>query len=355
MTFYKRYNVMLLDDKCDFWIKNNLNVLFIGKHGVGKTARIKNAFERNKLKWKYFSASTMDPWTDFVGIPKETTTIIDSKPVTHLQFIKPLEIATGEVEALFFDEFNRSPKKVRNAVLELIQFRSINGEKFPKLRMIWAAINPYDDENSYDVEKLDMANLDRFEIHKEIEYKPDVDFFRNKFGDTIANHAISWWQELDEEQQNLVSPRRLEYALNMFINRGDLRDILPRETNVSKLLHILKDGPTSDKLAQFIKNDQKEEAKAWLLNENNFASAIKYITNSKTLTEWFVPLMNKEKISSLMSNNEKISKFILNNMNIPIFNELCKEILEAKTDSPMVSKIRKFLTQNPETAQVLYS
>ena len=44
----------------DFWIENNLNVLLRGKHGVGKTAMVVDAFERNNLKYKYFSASTMD-------------------------------------------------------------------------------------------------------------------------------------------------------------------------------------------------------------------------------------------------------------------------------------------------------
>ena len=57
----------------DFWIENNLNVLLRGKHGVGKTAMVVDAFERNNLKYKYFSASTMDPWVDFIGVPKEKT------------------------------------------------------------------------------------------------------------------------------------------------------------------------------------------------------------------------------------------------------------------------------------------
>ena len=70
-----------LDKKIDFWIKNNQNVLFLGKHGVGKTAIVKEAFERHNLKYRYFSASTMDPWVDFIGVPKET---IDDKKTTDL-------------------------------------------------------------------------------------------------------------------------------------------------------------------------------------------------------------------------------------------------------------------------------
>jgi hypothetical protein len=33
----------LKDEKLDFWIKNHYNVLFVGKHGVGKTSIIKAA------------------------------------------------------------------------------------------------------------------------------------------------------------------------------------------------------------------------------------------------------------------------------------------------------------------------
>ena len=34
-----------------FWIDNNLNVLFRGKHGCGKTAMVLEAFEEAGLKY----------------------------------------------------------------------------------------------------------------------------------------------------------------------------------------------------------------------------------------------------------------------------------------------------------------
>jgi len=43
---------------------------------------------------------------------------------------------------LFFDELNRAHPKVLNAVFELVQFRSINGDKLPRLQCVIAAINP---------------------------------------------------------------------------------------------------------------------------------------------------------------------------------------------------------------------
>ena len=66
------------DEKLDFWLEHEQNVLFVGKHGVGKTAMIKSCFERHDLvlgeTFLYFSASTLDPWVDLVGVPKERIT-----------------------------------------------------------------------------------------------------------------------------------------------------------------------------------------------------------------------------------------------------------------------------------------
>ncbi len=136
---------MISDKKLDFYIENGMNVLFIGRHGVGKTAMGKAAFERHNLKWKYFSAATMDPWVDFVGVPKETTDKETGE--NYIELVRPKGFHNDQVEAIFMDELNRAKDKVRNAVMELIQFRSINGVKFTKLKMIWAAINPEDEED----------------------------------------------------------------------------------------------------------------------------------------------------------------------------------------------------------------
>ena len=74
------------DSNLSFWIKNNYNVLFRGKHGVGKTATVLEAFNSHGLKWQYFSASTMDPCVDFIGVPKEKT---DEKGNSYLDLVRP--------------------------------------------------------------------------------------------------------------------------------------------------------------------------------------------------------------------------------------------------------------------------
>jgi len=146
----------------EFALQNNLNVLLVGKHGVGKTSTVLDVFEKNKINYLYFSAPTMDPWVDFVGVPKEKQ---DDNGKSYLDLVRPKAFQDDSVEAIFLDEYNRSPKKVRNAVMELIQFKSINGKKFNNLKVIWAAVNPSEeDDTNYDIEEIDPAQLDRFEI-----------------------------------------------------------------------------------------------------------------------------------------------------------------------------------------------
>lgn len=201
--------------------QNGFNVLLEGGHGVGKTAMVKEVFDDLGWKWKYFSASTIDPWVDLVGVPKEKDGV--------LELIRPASLDFDNVEAIFLDEYNRAPKKVRNAVMELIQFQSINGKKFPKLKVVFAAINPDDDDEvSYDVEKLDPAQIDRFHIHLPVPNEPCPYFFKNTYG-SVGTLAVKWWQDQTAEVKVLISPRRLEAGLRVWQAQGDPQYVFDAE------------------------------------------------------------------------------------------------------------------------------
>lgn len=306
---------MVKDAKLDFWIKNGLNVLFSGRHGVGKTATIVQAFDRAGLKWRYFSAATMDPWVDFIGVPRPSK---NSTGAEYIELVRPKEFAEDDVEAIFFDEFNRSHKKVRNAVMELIQFRSINGKKFKNLKIIWAAINPDDDE-TYDVEKIDPAQLDRFHVHVAVDYKCSMEYFTEKYGAAIASAAISWWNELPPEIKDQVSPRRLDYALDLHKSDGDLRDVLPSKSNISKLLTVLSVGPIIKRLKTLFAGGNTKETSDFLSIENNFAASIQYILKQPKWLSYFLPLMDKEKVASLMAKEEVVFQEVLDKYQEPVY------------------------------------
>jgi len=301
---------MISEANLSFWIKNQYNVLFRGKHGVGKTATILSAFATHGLKFQYFSASTMDPWVDFIGVPKEKT---DENGNSYLDLVRPKHFQEDQVEAIFLDEFNRSSKKVRNAVMELIQFKSINGKKFNNLKIIWAAINPEDDEEGkYDVEALDPAQLDRFHVCVDVPYAPHAPYFREKYGQATADVAITWWKELSKEQKNLVSPRRLDYAIDMHTKGGDLKFVLPNNVNTNKLILELSSGSISKKLKSLFETKNETEAKQFLTVENNYAVSYPYILRQKDYQQFFLPLLSEEKLVGLMSKDKNIENFVFN-------------------------------------------
>jgi len=335
----------LRDNKLDFWIQNNYNVLFKGKHGVGKTSLIIQAFDRNKLNWKYFSASTMDPFVDFVGVPKE---VKDEKGNSYLDLIRPKAFQDDEVEAIFFDEYNRSHKKVRNAVMELIQFKSINGKKFNNLKIIWAAVNPDDDDTEdYDVEKIDPAQLDRFHVHVDVPYKPVLSYFTSQYGKEVAEAGCSWWSELPKEMQNAVSPRRLDYALNMHKNKGDLRDVLPTKSGINKLLLTLRDGPIKKKLEKLIKAGDKVEGQKFISQENNYAAAIQYITKTKAFKEFFFPLLAEEKIASLIAESTALTKYFAENCGkVAVYEKVINSIIKANQNRKLIGNLKKHMPKS---------
>lgn len=250
------------------YLSLNYNVLLMGAHGVGKTESLKQVFESENLRWKYFSASTLDPWVDFVGTPRP---IQRPGKTDVLGLVRPQYIEDDEVDAIFFDEFNRAPDKVINAVMELIQFKSINGHKLKNLRVIWAAINPSDEEETYAVNHLDPAQLDRFHVKINVPFEVDDDYFNKKYPET-GQYFIKWWRDIPMDIRKEISPRRLDYAADAWKNDCRLEDFLPGNCNVKKLRTELRDG---DFVSSFENITDEEVAKKFLKSINNTTKLVK--------------------------------------------------------------------------------
>ena len=281
----------------DFFIENELNVLFRGLHGVGKTSMIFEAFERHKLEYRYFSAPTMDPWVDFVGVPKEVYD--DETGEMLLKLIRPTNMVKGKIVVLVFDELNRAKAKVRNAVMELIQFRSINGEPFPNLKMIWAAINPEETEDadiSYDVERLDPAQADRFDVVVDVPYEPIKSYFEKMHGEAGLG-AVEWWHELEDAKKLKVTPRRLDKALDIFKRGGDIRFVIPDDDiNVGSLKSRIDTGSLEEKLEELMTADEEERVR-FFNNINNLEDCVYMILAKPEYIREFTPYVLKDRLS----------------------------------------------------------
>lgn len=339
-------------EKLEFYAKNNANVMLIGKHGVGKTALIKATFEKvfGKMNedWVYFSGSTMDPWVDFIGCPKERT---DSETgLVYLDLVKPKLFAMDKVKAIFVDEFNRTHKKAINGCMEMLQFKSINGTPFKNLRVIWIAVNPKEEgQFKYDVEELDPAHRDRFQIHIDLPYRPDAEFFCDKYGDDIGGKAIKWWKALPVEQQDLISPRRLDYLLDLYLLGSDPKDIVDKKINIDKLLYEIKSGSFEDQLKRFFVTKNSEEARKFLSRPNAYEACKPIIQKNSDYIEFFIPLLGYEEISSMFLRNSQVRNVVYNGLHtnedfVNILKSIVSSrILDSKTHLTAEKNLNEFL------------
>lgn len=343
---------LISESKLNFWVENKYNVLFRGKHGVGKTHLITQTFDRHGLRWLYFSAATMDPWVDFIGVPKEK----QEGELTYLDLVRPKAFQTDSVDAIFFDELNRAPKKVRNAVMELMQFKSINGKKFNNLKMIWAAINPEsedDTEIQYDVEAMDPAQIDRFHIIYDVPFRPDIKYLADKHGSN-GKAAVDWWTKLPSSSQQLISPRRLDYILDIHKAGGDIRDALAESNkiNTKSLIDVLNNGSVSDRLRATFDKVDEDSAKNLMSNTNFLDQAFDEICKENGYLTFFAPHMHKDYLVSKLFSDKKATLAITKALT-PDF--IAQEVRMAMKSKPKTSKeykeIIKILNKWLQTGQ----
>jgi hypothetical protein len=202
------------------------NCLLIGESGIGKTSLVLETARKLGLRLTYFSAPTLDPWADLIGVPVPRE--------ERLAFLRPEQVQ--QAEFLFLDELNRAHPRVQNAVLELTLFKSLNGEPLPRLRMVWAAINP--PTGDYALYELERVLKDRFPFHLQLPYCPSPRFFQDRFPETVARPLLEWWQrELSAEQQKAITPRRLQQIGDAHCQGLPLNNLVPFGEEIP--LHLL--------------------------------------------------------------------------------------------------------------------
>lgn len=198
------------------YIGNDLNVLISGPAGTGKTSMLMEAVKDLGLTMKYYETPTLDPFTDLVGIP------VPNEKMETIKYYRPHDIDDAEV--LFFDEINRADPRVLNAIFEIIQFKTINGDPLPKLRVVVAAMNPNDGD--YTVDQLDVALQDRFDIFLSAMPRIDMGYFTKKYNREVASVVAQWWGEVDRNYRTnresstnkaiYISPRRMDKIVSAF-------------------------------------------------------------------------------------------------------------------------------------------
>lgn len=303
--------MIISPERFDMWVKMELNVLLRGKHGVGKTHVILQECAKRGLNVQYFSTSTLDPWTDLCGIPRPKKIKVANKVEEYIDYVRPLLLQKDELDLVILDELNRSNKKVRNALMELIQFRSINGFKFNRLKNVIGIINPEDDKETYDIEPMDPAQLDRFQIQIDVPFAPDEDYFLNKFG-ANGRVGIEYWNNLTIELRDDVSPRRLDYALSLAKAgyKEHITDVLPHRVHPQKLIQALDSKSMIEVVEELVNAGNKKAINKWINVPNNFDNAIELITNNERYLAAFIEEIHPEKRANLIRTCPEVLKYV---------------------------------------------
>lgn len=294
------------------------NVLLRGESGVGKTHMIMDIAKKHDMKLKYFSASTLDPFADLVGIPSPNS------DRTNIQYLRSSDI--NEAEFMFFDELNRAHKRVTNAVFEIIQFGTINGEKLGNLKMVWAAVNPWDTEG-YHTEELDIALLGRFHFKIDIPYNVSFNYFENKYNKKIAQIAYDWWQELSDNAKASFSPRLLDYAIDAIINDEPYEYVTPFDTTLINLKDLNKkiQLATISIDVELLKKDIDNYIQ--ILNSHEMSSD-EYVNISKTLINIESPKEIASLINLVLTLSPEYFMKIVQRNNSFSYKELRNELME---------------------------
>jgi Intein splicing domain len=210
---------------------------------------------------------------------------------------------------------HNSHKKVRNAVMELIQFRTINGVPFSSnLESVWAACNPDSDiDDDYDTDRLDPAQRDRFQIQIEVPSKPDQSWFVKTYGSN-GKAACNFWHALPPQQQKLVSPRRLAYALDWFAQDGNLSDVLDKSVSHDQLRLQLKHADISETMTRWAANKDAVSSQKFFADANNYTTCEDRLLKHKNLA-FFLPLIPRERLSQLYSLQKTVRDTVARNFN----------------------------------------
>ena len=134
-------------------------VLLVGEPGTNKTGVIQDLAELLSLKFQTYPADKAQ-FEEIVGFP-------DLKSTGEMDYLKTPMSIWGK-DCILIDEINRTLPQHQNKWLEVIRDRSIQWQKIPTLKWVFAAMNPPENVGT---NPLDAALASRFSLVVKV---PDI-------------------------------------------------------------------------------------------------------------------------------------------------------------------------------------
>jgi len=258
-------------DKTKYDIKSALlskrNILIVGAPGIGKTTMAKNV--SNILCGE-------DKFVRVQGSPDLTVEdlIGDIDPIKAMKFgpmsveaFTPGKIFKANKGVLFFDELNRCPEKLQNALLQVLQEKKCTigsyDVDFEADLIFIATINPEDSAT----ERMSDVLLDRFDVVY-MTYPETIDYEKEivkKYGEKICGvgddllHLMAYFVRLLREDSNIEKKPSVRASFGLY-NRSQANAILNRrkeanfedmkEAVISVLAHRIRLKPSIKHIEQ---------------------------------------------------------------------------------------------------------
>lgn len=300
-------------------------ILLKGVHGIGKSKTVETFWTTLGYRVIPFFLGQLSDAGDVLGLPK--ITVIDGVEVTDFKLPMWWPRNPEEKVVLFLDELNRAKPELMQVIMDLVLNRKLAGKSLPKNCRIIAAINPPDD-SVYDVEDLNPALLDRFNVY---DFQPTFDEFidyatAQKFNKLVTGFCSRNTQLIDppkgaELKANEVyqSRRSWERVSEVLNNVSDIRADYEVVTNMligivgtkatSKFLSYMREADkgihVGTLITKFKERREEFELKLSLMNIQDIISL------NREIIFWF-----NDNAELITSKNTAVASQIVNNLDM---------------------------------------
>ena len=268
---------------CKFYISTKQNLFLFGRRGLGKTEiAIQSAKECN-FKINYINLSVIER-PDLAGYPDMSSSgnIINFKSP---YFLPPLIESTEPDSIILFDEVDKAPPEVTAPLLEILQFKKINGRNINAAACILTG-NLFN-ENAHS-NLISLALLDRgpkyilsFDFEKWIDWAKAHDVHDLILGFLRSNPELACGK-IEDSNYASPSPRGWTLASSALLKAKDLK-IVDIET-VSQII------------SGFVGYEAGLKFKIWYEYYRKFEPFIKSLIDTGTMNINYLELAPTEQV-----------------------------------------------------------
>lgn len=133
-----------------YQIRRGGNLLTFGPAGIGKTEMAMQACAHEGFDYRYVNLSVLEA-PDLLGLPEIVTEEVDGRVVKRSDYALPKMLpprgSLPKPVVLLVDELDKAKPELQNPMLELFQFKSINGNKLDVAACVATGNLP--DENAH--------------------------------------------------------------------------------------------------------------------------------------------------------------------------------------------------------------